>query len=60
MKKHSELKKHLCALEEKLLEPKTRTNPAELDKLLADNFLSLEVQETFGIRRTLLVEMDLV
>ncbi len=38
MKKYSELKKHLCELEEKLLEPKTRTNPAELDKLLADNF----------------------
>lgn len=38
MKKYSELKKHLCELEEKLLEPKTRTNPAELDKLLADDF----------------------
>ncbi|MED0932111.1 DUF4440 domain-containing protein [Bacillus mobilis] len=38
MKEHSEFKKHLCELEEKLLEPKTRTNPAELDKLLADDF----------------------
>ncbi|MDA1635436.1 DUF4440 domain-containing protein [Bacillus cereus] len=38
MKKHSELKKHLCELEEKLLEPKTRTAPEELDKLLADDF----------------------
>ncbi|QWU45749.1 DUF4440 domain-containing protein [Bacillus sp. NP247] len=38
MKKNSELKKHLCELEEKLLEPKTRTAPEELDKLLADDF----------------------
>ncbi|PGK30692.1 DUF4440 domain-containing protein [Bacillus anthracis] len=38
MKNLSELKKHLCELEEKLLEPKTRTAPAELDKLLADDF----------------------
>ncbi|HDX9628896.1 TPA: DUF4440 domain-containing protein [Bacillus cereus] len=38
MKKHSELKKHLCELEEKLLEPKTRTAPEELDKLLAVDF----------------------
>jgi hypothetical protein len=34
----SVLKKHLLELEQQLLEPNTRTTPAELDKLLADDF----------------------
>jgi hypothetical protein len=32
------IKKHLLELEKQLLEPNTRTNPAELDQLLADDF----------------------
>ncbi|AGK54310.1 nuclear transport factor 2 family protein [Bacillus sp. 1NLA3E] len=38
MENQSVLKKHLRELEQKLLEPETRTTPAELDKLLADDF----------------------
>ncbi|MGG2066850.1 DUF4440 domain-containing protein [Bacillus sp. S14(2024)] len=38
MKNQSVLKKHLCELEQQLLEPETRTSPAELDKLLTDDF----------------------
>ncbi|MGG2093386.1 DUF4440 domain-containing protein [Bacillus sp. S13(2024)] len=38
MKNQSVLKEHLCELEQQLLEPGTRTSPAELDKLLADDF----------------------
>jgi hypothetical protein len=38
MPNHSMLKKHLLELEQQLLESNTRTAPAELDKLLADDF----------------------
>lgn len=38
MDDQSILKKHLFELEQKLLEPETRTTPAQLDKLLADGF----------------------
>jgi hypothetical protein len=38
MENLSLLKKHLLELEQQLLEPNTRTTPAELDKLLADDF----------------------
>lgn len=38
MKDQSVLEKHLCELEKRLLEPATRTTPAELDKLLAADF----------------------
>ncbi|OAT74742.1 nuclear transport factor 2 family protein [Parageobacillus thermoglucosidasius] len=34
----SALKKYLCQLEKRLLEPEIRTTPAELEKLLADDF----------------------
>lgn len=33
-----ELKQHLHALEQQLLQPETRTSPSELDKLLAEDF----------------------
>ncbi|TYR81506.1 DUF4440 domain-containing protein [Priestia megaterium] len=32
------LKEHLCELEKRLLEPEVRTNPAELETLLAEGF----------------------
>jgi hypothetical protein len=38
MENLSELKEHLRKLEQQLIEPKTRTNTVEIDKLLADNF----------------------
>lgn len=38
MEKQSSLKEHICKLEQHLLEPKIRTDPAELDQLLADVF----------------------
>jgi hypothetical protein len=38
MENLSALKKHLLELEQQLIEPTTRTTPAELDKLLADDF----------------------
>jgi hypothetical protein len=38
MKKQCSLKDQLCKLEQRLLEPEIRTAPAELDKLLADDF----------------------
>lgn len=38
LENQSGLKKHLRELEQRLLEPETRTSPAELDNLLADAF----------------------
>ncbi|KYD29494.1 DUF4440 domain-containing protein [Geobacillus sp. NFOSA3] len=38
MENQSLLKEHLYQLEKRLLEPETRTTPAELEKLLADDF----------------------
>jgi hypothetical protein len=38
MNKQCSLKDQLCKLEQRLLEPEIRTAPAELDKLLADDF----------------------
>jgi hypothetical protein len=38
MENKSALKKYLCQLEKRLLEPEIRTTPAELEKLLADDF----------------------
>lgn len=32
------LNEHLCQLEEQLLKPETRISPADIEKLLADNF----------------------
>ncbi|GIM47279.1 hypothetical protein DNHGIG_40930 [Collibacillus ludicampi] len=38
MKNQSSINEHLCQLEKRLLEPEIRTAPAELEKLLADDF----------------------
>mgnify|MGYP002478557441 CR=1 FL=1 len=38
MENHFALKEHLQQLEERLLDPNIRTTPAELEKLLADDF----------------------
>jgi hypothetical protein len=60
MENQSALKEHLYQLEKRLLEPEIRTAPGELEKLLADDFLSSEVRGMFGIKKIVFVKAGFV
>ncbi|GIM47286.1 hypothetical protein DNHGIG_28350 [Collibacillus ludicampi] len=54
MEDQSSFKEHLCQLEKQLLEPEIRTSPAELEKLLADDFFE------FGISGNIWYKKDCI
>jgi hypothetical protein len=60
MENQSSLKEHLCQLEKRLLEPEIRTAPAELKSYSRTISLNLGVRGIFGIKRIVLVRVDLV
>jgi hypothetical protein len=67
---HKSLKEHLYQLEKRLLEPKVRLNPSELEKLLADGFFEFGssgnvwykddfVEAGLGVRKMTLYDFDI-